>query len=67
MIEGISMSSSIISKFHPFALLFSLCIFFLIMLNLNSNTPLIEKLFFLVISGSMYFIVATFESWRMNQ
>jgi hypothetical protein len=61
------MSYSIVRKFHPFALLVSMGIFFLIMLNLNSNTPLAEKVVFLVIAGSIYFIIVTFESWRINQ
>ncbi len=61
------MSFTIIRKFHPFALVNTFGIFFLIMLNLNNNTPLIEKLFFLGLAGSIYFIAITFESWRINQ
>ncbi len=59
------MSFAIIRKFHPFALLVSLGIFFLIMLNLNNSIPIIEKLFFLVIAGLIYFTLMTFESWRI--
>ena len=59
------MSFTIIRKFHPFALLVSLGIFFLIMLNLNNSIPIIEKLFFLVIAGLIYFTLITFESWRI--
>ncbi|MBN1784955.1 MAG: hypothetical protein JW815_04390, partial [Candidatus Bathyarchaeota archaeon] len=60
------MSFSIASKFHPFALLASMGIFLVIMLNLNSNTPLAEKMLFLGIAGSIYFLILTFESWRIN-
>jgi hypothetical protein len=60
------MSFAIIRKFHPFALLVSLGIFFLIMLNLNNSVPIIEKLFFLVIAGLIYFTLMTFESWRIS-
>jgi len=61
------MSYSIARKFHPFALLTSMGIFLLIMLNLNNNTPLSEKLLFLGIAGAIYFPILTFESWRINQ
>ena len=59
------MSFAIIKKFHPFALLVSLGLFFLITLNLNNSIPIIEKLFFLVIAGLIYFTLMTFESWRI--
>ena len=59
------MSFAIIKKFHPFALLVSLGLFFLITLNLNSSIPIIEKLFFLVIAGLIFFTLMTFESWRI--
>ena len=61
------MSYSIVRKFHPFALLVSMGMFFLIMLNLNNNTPLAEKILFLALAGSIYFVIVTFESWRINQ
>jgi len=61
------MAYSIARKFHPFALLASMGIFLLIMLNLNNNTPLNEKLLFLGIAGAIYFLILTFESWRINQ
>lgn len=64
---GIVMSSIIFRKFHPLVLLLSFGIFFLIILNLNNNTALVEKIFFLVMAGSIYFIAITFEAWRINQ
>ena len=67
MNKGKELSYSIIRKFHPFALLISLGIFFLVLINLNGETPLIEKLVFLLLAGSIYFIAITFETWRIDQ
>jgi len=54
-------------NFHPFALLISISIFFLVILNINSNVPLSEKFIFLALAGAIYITVIMFESWRMNQ
>jgi hypothetical protein len=67
MRAGIEMASILMKQFHPFALLITLGIFFLIILNLNSNVPFSEKIGFLAIAGAFYITVIMFESWRMNQ
>jgi len=64
---GIEMAAILMKKFHPFALLITVGIFFLIILNLNSTVPLSEKIGFLAIAGAFYITVIMFESWRMNQ
>jgi len=64
---GIEMAFIIMKKFHPFALLITFGIFFLVMLNLNSNVPLSEKFVFIALAGAIYISIIMFESWRMNQ
>ena len=54
-------------KFHPFSLLLTFGIFFLVILNINNDAPLSEKFVFLSLAGAIYTIVIMFESWRMNQ
>jgi hypothetical protein len=61
------MSLIILRKFHPFALLFALALFYLIIQNLSSNVPLSEKFVFLALAGAIYITVILFESWRINQ
>jgi predicted membrane channel-forming protein YqfA (hemolysin III family) len=52
---------------NPVAFIFILIVGLLFFQTLNSNTPLNEKLLFLVISGSMYVIAAFFEFWRIDR
>jgi len=61
------MAFMIMKNFHPFALLITFGIFFLVILNINSNVPLSEKFAFLALAGAIYITVIMFESWRMNQ
>jgi hypothetical protein len=61
------MAFMILKKFHPFALLITFGIFFVVILNINSNVPLSEKIVFLALAGAIYTTVIMFESWRMNQ
>ena len=65
--KGIAMSLIILRKFHPFALLISLALFYLMIQNLSSNVPLSEKFVFLAFAGAIYITVILFESWRINQ
>jgi hypothetical protein len=61
------MTFMILKNFHPFALLITFGIFFMVIININTEAPFSEKIVFLALAGAIYVIVIMFESWRMNQ
>ncbi|MDG6223850.1 MAG: hypothetical protein QCH99_11405 [Candidatus Bathyarchaeota archaeon] len=61
------MAFMIMKNFHPFALLITFGIFFMVILNISTEAPLSEKFVFLALAGAIYTTVIMFESWRMNQ
>ena len=58
---------STLRKFHPFALLFAFGSMYLITHSLNSEFPISEKLFFLLVAGSIYAIAIVFEFQRISK
>ena len=67
LLKEMSETFSTIRKIHPFALLFAFGSMYLITHNINSDISLYEKLFFLLVAGSIYAIAIVFEFQRISK